>query len=289
MKNEMTATGVFVQKQPKKRVKKALSMVVLYLILILLGCVFAGPFVWLAISSFRTGANLYDLNLFNGAYSLANYIGVINFMSIPKYIGNTLIITIGAIAMDVIFSSLCAYPLAMMNFPGKKAISTILIALMIIPAAAGLVITYLTISYMHLLNTYMGCILPCSVAAFSIILMRQAYLGIPKELMDAARIDGAPELKIWSKIMLPEIRPTVTTIIIFDFIGNWNQFLWPIIVMQDPAKYPLATALQYLNGTFNYKFGFIAAGAIISIVPVIIVFLMFQKNYIEAVSGAVKG
>lgn len=276
--------------KPSRRLrKKVIGKIITYLILILLSVIFAGPFVWLLISSLRTGANLYDLNLTAGAYSLTNYIGVIQFMNIPKYIGNTLIITIGAIALDVVLSSLCAYPLALMNFPGKKFIFGLMIALMIIPAAAGLVITYLTISKMHLLNTFMGCILPCSVGAFSIILLRQAYLGIPKELMDAARIDGASELKIWSKIMIPEIKPTITTVIIFDFIGNWNQFLWPIIVMKDPTKYPLATALQYLNGTFNYKFGYIASGAIISIIPVIIVFLLFQKNYIEAVAGAVKG
>ena len=89
--------------------------------------------------------------------------------------------------------------------------------------------------------------------------------------------------------MIPGILPSVSTIVIFDFIANWNAFLWPIIVLQDPEKYPLATALQYLNGSFSYKFGYVAAGTIISIIPVLIVFMMFQKNYIEAVSGAVKG
>jgi len=264
---------IAIKKSTKKKTKKAGSMFFIYLMLIVIGAIFAGPFLWLFITSFRTGANLYDLNLFSGKYSFDNFTGVINFMNIPQYIINTLIITIGAIALDITFSSLCAYPLA----------------LMIIPAAAGLVISYLTITYMHLLNTFLGCILPCSVGSFSIILLRQAYLGIPKELMDAARIDGASELKIWSRIMLPEIKPTITTVIIFDFIGNWNQFLWPVIVLQDPGKYPLATALQYLNGMFNYKFGYIAAGTIISIIPVIIVFLIFQKNYINAVAGAVKG
>lgn len=276
-------------KSNQKKKGKVVSTVFIYVLLIILGIIFAGPFLWLLLTSLRNGANLYDLNLFAGSYNFDNFTGVINFLNIPQYILNTLIITIGAIVLDIVFSSLCAYPLALMDFPGKKFIFAMLIALMIIPAAAGLVITYLTISYMHLLNTFAGCILPCSVGAFSIILLRQAYLGIPKELMDAARIDGASELKIWARIMLPEIKPTITTVVIFDFIGNWNQFLWPIIIMQDPAKYPLATALQYLHGTFNYKFGYIAAGTIISIIPVIVVFLIFQKNYIEAVAGAVKG
>ena len=134
-----------------------------------------------------------------------------------------------------------------------------------------------------------GVILPTSVKTFSIILLRQAYLGIPKELIEAAKIDGAGELRTWATIMIPGIMPSISTIIIFDFIGNWNAFLWPIIVLQDPEKYPLATALQYLNGSFSYKFGYVAAGTVISIIPVLLVFMMCQKNYIEAVSGAVKG
>ena len=108
----------------------------------------------------------------------------------------------------------------------------------------------------------LGVILPSSTKAFSIILLRQAYLGIPKELIEAAKLDGAGELKIWKNVMIPGILPSVSTIVIFDFIANWNAFLWPIIVLQDPEKYPLATALQYLNGSFSYKFGYVASGTI---------------------------
>jgi putative chitobiose transport system permease protein len=240
-------------------------------------------------TSFKTGQNIYDLNLFAANPTFSNYIGVFKFLSVPKYIGNTLIITLSSIVIDVIFAALCAYPLACMEFKGKKIIMGALISSMIIPAAAGMIINYLIISKVHLLNTLVGVILPGSVKVFSIILLRQSYLGIPRELIEAARIDGAKETRIWWQIMMPGIMPSVSTIIIFDFISRWNEFLWPIIVLQDPKKYPLATALQYLNGSFNYKFGYIAAGTVISIVPIIIVFLLCQKNYIEAISGAVKG
>jgi putative chitobiose transport system permease protein len=240
-------------------------------------------------TSFKTGQNIYDLNLFTPNPTFSNYIGVFEFLSVPKYIGNTLIITLSSIVIDVIFAALCAYPLACMEFKGKKIIMGALISSMIIPAAAGMIINYLIISKVHLLNTLVGVILPGSVKVFSIILLRQSYLGIPKELIEAARIDGAKETRIWWQIMMPGIMPSVSTIVIFDFISRWNEFLWPIIVLQDPKKYPLATALQYLNGSFNYKFGYIAAGTVISIVPIIIVFLLCQKNYIEAISGAVKG
>lgn len=274
--------------QAKKR-RKAINTVLTYVMLVLIAIVCAGPFIWLLAASFRSGQNIYDISLIPQNPTLENYIGVWEFLSVPRYLLNTIIITVASIAMDVILSALCAYPLACMRFKGKNFILGVLLASMIIPAAAGMIINYLTISAMHLLNTLAGVVLVGSVKVFSIILLRQGYMGVPKDLIEAARIDGAGELRIWWQIMLPGIMPTVSTVIIFDFISRWNEFLWPIIVLQDPAKYPLAAALQYLNGSFNYKFGYIAAGAIISVIPVIVVFVLCQKNYIEAVSGAVKG
>ncbi len=272
-----------------KKKNKITKKVFIYLGLILLAIVCAGPFLWMLSTSFKTGQNIYDLSLIPANPTIANYAGVIEFMNIPRYIMNTLIITCSSITLDVIFSALCAYALACMDFKGKKFIMGALLISMIIPAAAGMIINYLIIAKVHLLNTYAGAVLPGAVKVFSIILLRQSYMAIPKELIEAARIDGAGEIRIWWKIMMPGILPSVSTVVIFDFISKWNEFLWPIIVLQDPQKYPLATALQYLNGSFNYKFGYIAAGTIISIVPVIIVFIICQKNYVEAVSGAVKG
>lgn len=272
-----------------KKNRKIISISVTYLGLVLISLLCAGPFLWMLSTSFKTGQNIYDLNFFFANPTLGNYIGVFKFLSVPKYIGNTLIITMSSIAIDVVFSALCAYPLACMEFKGKKFIMAALISSMIIPAAAGMIINYLIICKVHLLNTLVGVILPGSVKVFSIILLRQSYMGIPKEMIEAARIDGAKETRIWAQIMMPGIMPSISTIVIFDFISRWNEFLWPIIVLQDPKKYPLATALQFLNGSFNYKFGYIAAGTVISIIPIIIVFLICQKNYIEAISGAVKG
>lgn len=273
----------------KKRRKKIRSRIGTYFVLVLVGILCAGPFIWLLLSSLRAGANIYSLHFEWKDFTLSNYTGVVEYMDLWKYVGNTVLITGLSILIDVVFSAMCAYPLATMEFKGKNLIFGILVSTMIIPAAAGMIINYLTISKMHLLNTFAGVILPGCVKTFSIILLRQAYLGIPKELIEAARIDGAGELRIWATIMMPGIVPTISTVVIFDFIGNWNAFLWPIIVLQDPEKYPLATALQYLNGSFSYKFGYVAAGTVLSTIPVLLVFILCQKNYIEAISGAVKG
>ena len=269
--------------------QRMVRAILTYIMLILIAIICAGPFIWLLAASFRSGQNIYDISLIPENPTVENYVGVWEFLSVPRYLLNTVIITVGSIVLDVILSALCAYPLACMRFKGKNVVLSLLLASLFLPAAAGMIINYLTISAMHLLDTLAGVILVGSVKVFSIILMRQGYLGVPKDLIEAARIDGAGELRIWWQIMLPGIMPTISTVIIFDFISRWNEFLWPIIVLQDPEKYPLAAALQYLNGSFNYKFGYIAAGAIISVIPVIIVFILCQKNYIEAVSGAVKG
>ena len=278
-----------VRLKKKIKTKVIVSNLISYILLITIAIICAGPFIWLLLSSLRTGANIYDLHFSLSSFSFANYTGVMEFMKLHKYVWNTVVITFGAIAIDVVFSAMCAYPLATMNFKGKNFVFGVLVATMIIPAAAGMIINYLTISKMNLLDNVMGVILPSSVKTFSIILLRQAYLGVPKELIDAAKMDGAGQFFTWLKVMLPGIIPSISTVVIFDFIGNWNAFLWPIIIFKNPEKYPLATALQYLNGSFSYKFGYVAAGTILSIIPVLIVFMLCQKNYIEAVSGAVKG
>jgi putative chitobiose transport system permease protein len=261
----------------------------LYLILIFLGIIFVGPFLWILSTSFKSGENIYDSALLPAHPSLVNYIGVVKFMNLFQYLTSTVIMTVAGIVTDVLFASLCAYPLAKMNFPGKKVVSGILVGTMILPGTASMIVNYLTLSNLSLLNNYLAVIVPGAVSVFSIILMRQAYLAIPNELLDASRIDGAGELLVWYRILMPQTMSTVATIIIFDFVSKWNNFLWPIIVLK-PSQYPLASALKYLGGALAYNFGYIAAGTIISIIPTLIVFIAFQRYFIDSSMGsAIKG
>ena len=277
------------KKRSKAKTKRNIMDVIYYVLMLLVACVCAGPFLWLVLSSLRTNANIWDMSIDFSTLTLSNYSGVFGFMNMPRYVWNTVVLTAASIGMDVVFSSMCAYPLATMEFKGKNITMGIFVSTMIIPAAAGTIINYLTISKLGLIDTMLAVILPSGSKVFSIILLRQAYLQVPHELIDAGRIDGASEMSIWARIMLPGILPTVSTIVILDFIGSWNSFLWPLIVLQTPDKYPLATALKYLNGSFNYKFGYMAAGCVFSMLPTIVIFIIFQKHYIEAVAGAVKG
>lgn len=284
----MTVDEIRKRNKWKRKTKKTASIILLYLMLLIIAFVCAGPFLWLLSTTFKSGENIYEMSFFVKNPTLQNYIGVIDFMNLPRVLSNTTIITVVGILFDILLAALCAYPLACMNFFGKKFIFGALVSTMILPAAAGMVVNYITIQKLGLIDKFSGVILPSAVTVFSIILLRQAYLGIPKELTEAAKIDGASEIKTWYTIMLPGVMPAVSTLVIFDFISRWNAFLWPIVILQSPEKYPLATALKYLNGQFNYKFGYIAAGTVISIIPVVIIFLAFQKYFVNTVAGAIK-
>jgi putative chitobiose transport system permease protein len=271
-----------------KRFNRASAAVVKYAVLIVTALVCAGPFLWLLSTSFKSNENIYTLSLIPDQFSLVNYRGVFSLINIGQMLMNSVIIAVSGVLINAVFGSLCAYPLAKLDFYGKKIVSTALIATMIIPAAAGLVVNYITISNFGLYGNFLGVIIPNSVNVFSIILLRQAYLAIPREMMDSARIDGARELRIWRSIMVPQILPTVATVVIMDFINKWNQFLWPLLVLK-VEQYPVATGLKYISGQFNYKFTNVAAGTVVAVVPVIILFIVFQKYYVNTTMGALKG
>lgn len=284
MQTNPTLTAVLRRRKMRKFGKK----LVLYLILILVGLICAGPFAWMFSTSFKATENIYEFSLIPQNPTFSNYVGVVEFMHLQTYLLNTVIMTAAGIILDVVLATLCAYPLAKMDFYGKKIVVGALLSTQILPAAAGLVVNFITIGKLGLSGGYLAVIIPSAVSVFSIILCRQAYLAVPNDVLDSAKIDGAGEIRIWWRIMLPQITPTISTIVIFDFINKWNAFLWPIIVL-DQDKYPIAAALNYLKGTFNFQFGYIAAATIISVIPIICIFALFQKNYLNAVAGAVKG
>lgn len=274
--------------------KKGLNFVkslLIYCGLIAFAILMMGPFLWLLSSSLMPGKNVFTFPpaIFPTFIDFGNYAGVWNYMDFPKYIVNTLIIAVMGVSFNIVLSCLTAYPLAVFRFKGRDLIFSLLVATMVIPAAAGLVVHYLTIKAFGLMGTFLGVVLPSSVTVFNVFLMRQAFIGVPLELRDSGKVDGASEFRIWAQLMIPLVKPAIAVIGLLEFMSMWNSFLWPMIVLKDPVQYPLAAALTYLNGQFSYNFGWIAAGTIISVIPIIVVFLFTQRYYIEGVSGAVKG
>ncbi|WP_296907381.1 carbohydrate ABC transporter permease [Thermotoga sp.] len=262
----------------------------MYVVLSFFAALSFWPFYWIFKTSLEAGGNVYKYppSLFPWPATFANYVGAWKTVQLGGYYLNTIIIAGIGTFLNVLFSLMVAYPLARIDFKGKRIVLFLILLPMMIPVQNTLIVNYLTLKKLGLLNTYMGVVLPQAVTIFGIFMLRQAYLSVPKSFEDAARIDGAGELYIWWRIITPLIKPDVATLTIFQIITWWDNFLWPLVVLSDSNKYPLAVALVYLNSTFQVNFRYTAAGIVLSILPVIILFLFAQRYIVNAIAGGVK-
>ena len=212
------------------------------------------------------------------------------------YFLNSMIVAGGTVILNLILSALAAYPLARMEFKGKKTIFYATLATIMIPFQAIMLPVYLIVLKLHMVDSvnsvmgYLGLILPFAVNAFGIFLMRQAFLAIPKEMEEAAFVDGCSVFQIWWKILLPMVKPTLAVLAIFTFIGSWGEFLWPSIVLTKKALYTLPVGVNDLQGMFSANWRYIAAGSIIATIPILVFFIAMQRYFISGENdGAVKG
>jgi putative chitobiose transport system permease protein len=221
--------------------------------------------------------------------SLANFATVWETMPLPRFFANTLILAGAGVALNLFLCALAAYPLARLEFPGRALIVGVLLSTLMLPGHIGLIVNFVTLLRLRLMDTYAGVLLPGAVSVFGIFLLRQAFLTVPAELEDAARIDGAGEFTIWWRVMLPVIRPALGALALFEFVAVWNSFLWPLIVLKSPEKYPLAVGLLYLSGLFAHNTRAVAAGAVMMTLPIIIVFLFTQRFFMRGLTmGAIR-
>ncbi|MGQ0550814.1 MAG: carbohydrate ABC transporter permease [Armatimonadota bacterium] len=249
------------------------------------------PLLWLLSTALRTTGTVFGFppQVLPWPPSLANFATVWKTMPLPRYFANTLILSGGGVVLNLLFCSLAAYPLARMEFPGKRLIAALLLSTLMLPGHVGLIVNFVTLLRLRLIDTYAGVLLPGAVSVFGIFLLRQAFLTVPQEIEDAARIDGASEWTIWWRIMLPVIRPALAVLALFEFVAVWNSFLWPLIVLKTPDKYPLAVGLLYLSGLFAHNTRAVAAGAVLMTIPIIAVFLFTQRFFLRGLTvGAVR-
>lgn len=262
---------------------------IVYLALSALALFTAFPFVWTLLVSLKTRGPIFsippDLSLTD--LSGVNYGGVWRTLPLPQYALNSIYIAAVGVGLTLVVCSLAAYPLARMQFWGKPVVFYAIIGTLMLPEHIGLIANFITMMRLRLVDTYAAVYLPSIASIFGIFLLRQAYLSIPQELEDAARIDGAGELAIWWRIMLPLTGPALATLAVFQFVAFWNSFLWPIIILKTPDKYPLAAGLLYLRGLFAYNTRYIAAGAVIATLPVILAFLFTQRYFMRGVAPGV--
>ncbi|MBC6402155.1 MAG: carbohydrate ABC transporter permease [Hyphomonadaceae bacterium] len=264
-----------------------------YAVLLAVACAFIGPFLWLLSTAMKSGAeNIFESppQFIPKAPTLENFGRVFESLPFVTYFFNSAIVASVAVICNLLFCSLAAYPLARMSFAGKNAIFLILISTMMLPFQLLMIPLYSIAVTLGLNNSFFGLIIPHACTAFGIFLMRQAFLAVPHQLEESAHIEGVNRFQIWWYIMLPLVRPTLATLAVFTFIGVWGDFLWPLIILDDQSKYTLPLGVNKLAGTFGKDWRLVAAGAILSVIPTIAVFLFTQRFFISgALKGAVKG
>ena len=276
-----------------------LKNIPIHIILIAVSLLSIFPFIWLISTSLKGAAEnifAYPPTIIPQDLTFDNYVGVWHRVNLMRYFINSMIVAGATVILNLILSSLAAYPLARMEFKGKKIIFFAILATIMIPFQAIMLPVYLITLKLNLVDSvnntmgFIGMVMPFAVSAFGIFLMRQAFLAIPKEMEEAAIIDGCNVFQVFWKVLLPMVKPSLAVLAIFTFIGSWGEFLWPSIVLTKESMYTLPVGVNNLQGMFSSNWRYIAAGSIISTIPIIIFFLAMQKYFISGENeGAVKG
>lgn len=250
------------------------------------------PFLWMISASFMQAgeSNSYPPKLIPDNFTTEHYENLFGRLNLTTYIINSLLISLGVTFFSLILNSMSGYAFAKYRFAGKKKLFSLLLSSMIIPGQVTMLPVFLTLKNIGLINTYWAIIVPGMASIFGIFLIRQFAMSIPDSLIESAKIDGAGDVEVYLKIILPLCRPILLTLGIFTFMGTWNDFLWPLIVMTDSSMYTLPVALANLMGEHVQDTELMMAGSVITILPVVIVFLLLQKYYIKGIMmGSVKG
>ena len=273
--------------------KSVAKMMITYLLLCAIALLMLFPLLWLIGTSFKSaGEDIFSFppQILPSEPTFNNFLAVWEAYPFGRYLINSAIVAIIAVGLNLLLCSLAAYPLARLDFKGREFIFALVLATIMIPFQIVMIPLYILAVNLGLRNTYLGIVLPNLTSAFGIFLLRQALRAVPLELEEAARIDGCSELGIWWNIMLPAIRPALFTLAIFVFIGSWSDFLWPLIVLDDPDYYTLPLAVANLADSFSLDWRLVAAGSVISIAPILLLFLFLQKYIVPTdVGSGVKG
>ena len=279
--------------------KKYFGKSLVHTVLIITSLLSIFPFIWLMSTSFK-GVDedifAYPPAIIPQDFTFVNYIDVWHRVNFIGYFINSMIVAGLTVILNLVLSSMAAYPLARMSFSGKKFVFFSILATIMIPFQALMLPVYLITLILHLIDSvnnfmgYLGLVMPFAVSAFGIFLMRQAFLKVPKEVEEAAIVDGCNVFQMFIRVVIPMVKPTLAVLAVFTFIGSWGEFLWPSIMLTKDSMYTLPVGINNLQGMFSANWRFIAAGSIIATIPIIIFFLAMQKYFISGENdGAVKG
>lgn len=254
--------------------------------------IFLFPLIWLLATSFMTPQeNPFSVppHLIPKPFTFSNYVETFKNYNFGRYLWNSFVIAVLQVGFSLILTLMTAYPLARMHFRGRRVVMGLIVATLVLPGEGTLVPRYLLTQHLHLINTYWAIIVPGLFNAFSVFLMYQSFSTISKALDESARIDGAGDLRILCQILTPLVTPTLSALAIMGFLGSWDSFLWPLVVLNNPKFYTAPLGLEYFFGTFGASWSVAAAASVLVAAPVIIVFLLLQKWFVNGVAGAFKG
>lgn len=264
-----------------------------YVLLVLVAIISLGPFAWQLSTSLKSiTENIYSFppHLIPRQPTLDAYVRVARVVPIWRYAWHSLLIAAVCVVGNVVLATMAGYAISCMKFRGKKVVMAILLSVLLLPGEVTLTSQYLIVKSMGLANTLAGVAIPGVVGAINVLLMATACRSIPASVLDAATVDGA---NTWNKLrhlVWPNVRGMASVVAVFSFIGAWDDFLWPLVVLNDPDKYTLTVGMQYLNSTMSTDPREVAAGTMIALIPIIIVFASMQKVFFRGVeSGGVKG
>jgi multiple sugar transport system permease protein len=269
-----------------------MKAVVVNALLIVTALLTVMPLVWMLSASFMpTGeATIYPPRLIPSRVTLEHYGELFTRLSIGRAFFSSTVIAVGTTLLSLLLNSMAGYAFAKLRFGGRDRLFAALVAALVIPTQVAMLPLFLMLKSVRLVNSYWGVILPSIATIFGIFLIRQFMLSIPDELLDAARIDGANEWRIYWNIVLPLARPVLVTLAIFTFMSAWNDFMWPLIVLTDDAKYTLPVAVANLVGEHVQDTELMMASSVLTVLPVLLLFLALQRHYIAGIMmGSVKG
>jgi multiple sugar transport system permease protein len=250
------------------------------------------PLAWMISASFMASgeASTIPLRLLPRRPTLEQYAALFGRLDLARQFLNSAAVTVGATVGSVLINGMAGYAFAKLRFPGREGIFRAMTTALVIPAQVAMLPLFLLLREMGFVNTYVGVMVPYLSTVFGIFLVRQYALGLPDDLLDSARVDGAGELRIFWTIVVPVIQPILVTLATFTFLSAWNDFLWPLVVLTDGAKYTLPVALANLVGEHVQDAELMMAGSVITVMPALIVFLIFQRSYVRGIlAGSVKG
>jgi len=283
---EATPSGSAPRRMSRDRVSVRGWIVGIVIVAVVMA-IFLLPLIWVLSTSFKPAAEItaFPPALFPKSVTLGNYVAMWHDIEFPRLFKNTVFFAGGVTIVALITDSLAAYALARIDFPGRGVIFAVILVTLMIPGQITLIPVYNLVNSLGLLNTFAALILPRATDAFGIFLLRNFFLAIPRELEDAARVDGTSEFGIFARVVLPLSKPAIVTLALFIFMANWNDLLWPLIMSTDGSLATLPSGLASFIGVHVRQYGPLMAGSVLAMLPMLVAFLFVQRTFVQSIAS----